>query len=233
MCIKESEIQRILLASKKSKGVLGICHQNRFIPVNRFLKEYLKDKEIESVHGSVVWHRDKSYYQSAEWRGKWNTEGGGVLINQALHTLDLLQWLSVMPESCVANINNFSLQEVIEVEDTAYIQYNGKTPFSFFATVGAPADFPVEMRFRLKNGSIINAYPELVLCNNQIIFNSKTDDYFVKKSYGSGHKTLIKEFYDCVENDRKFCVDGEEGAKVIKLILSAYKSKGQITEIIK
>ena len=69
--------------------------------------------------GIVSWNRDEKYYASGEWRGKWDTEGGGVMINQAIHTLDLLQWICGMPVCVTAHVSNDSLQGIIEVEDTA------------------------------------------------------------------------------------------------------------------
>lgn len=49
--------------------------------------------ELLGTKANVTWHRDYNYYDHSDWRGKWSTEGGGLLINQAIHTLDLLQWL--------------------------------------------------------------------------------------------------------------------------------------------
>ncbi len=94
LCISRDEITRILAAEKKSKAILGVCHQNRYNAENRFVKDYIKDKKIVCATANVVWRRDEAYYRSAEWRGRRDTEGGGVLINQALHTLDLMQWFA-------------------------------------------------------------------------------------------------------------------------------------------
>ncbi len=79
----------ILSAEKLSKGKLGVCHQNRFNDASIKLKELTANQKIKVCTTVVPWGRDKSYYQASDWRGKWATEGGSLLINQALHTLDL------------------------------------------------------------------------------------------------------------------------------------------------
>ncbi|MBP3368103.1 MAG: gfo/Idh/MocA family oxidoreductase, partial [Clostridia bacterium] len=58
---------------------------------NVYIKNYLEGKTLKCATASMVWNRDEKYYATAKWRGKWATEGGGTLINQALHTMDLLQ----------------------------------------------------------------------------------------------------------------------------------------------
>ena len=87
LCIKESDIGRILAAEAASPAKLGVCHQNRINPANLFARRLFSENRVTAAHGSVVWHRDAAYYGQDAWRGKWKTEGGGVLINQALHTL--------------------------------------------------------------------------------------------------------------------------------------------------
>ena len=109
VCIREEDIPRILEAEKNSDAMLGVCHQNRYNPANLYVKEYIKDKTVLGGVGQVSWKRDAAYYASGEWRGKWETEGGGVLINQALHTLDLMQWFCGMPEYLSASISNLTL----------------------------------------------------------------------------------------------------------------------------
>ena len=204
MCISKDEILSISDAEKSSKAMLGICMQNRYNAANVYVKDYLADKEILSGSGNVVWHRDSKYYASGEWRGKWDTEGGGVLINQALHTLDLLQWIMGMPENVSAVMSNLTLKNEIEVEDTSFALYTGiKSNFSFFATNGSKKDFSVELKFRTKDEHIY-VINDLVLINNKPVTFEQNDTVYGKLCYGSGHKRLISDFYDCVKTGRKF-----------------------------
>ncbi len=226
LCIKEEDIPRILDAEKSSKAILGVCHQNRYNKENAFLKEYLKDKTVLSGYGNTVWGRDIAYYLKDEWRGKWATEGGGVLINQALHTLDLLIWLVGMPKKVTARIDNFTLKNKIEVEDTASIICSDGAEFSFFATNGSKISFPVSVVIKTEEQTVC-AFPDRVITNSQVFNFEKQDEVYGKSCYGRGHKGLINDFYDCVNTHRKFEVDGAEASKVVKVILAAYKSNGE------
>lgn len=230
LCIKNEEIARILTAERNSRAQLGVCLQNRYTPQNLFLKDYLADKEILGGNGSVVWKRDAAYYKSGVWRGKWSTEGGGVLINQALHTLDLLQWIVGFPAVVVANISNHTLKNVIETEDTVSAVFDtGDKKFTFYATTGGDYDYPVELTLRTKD-EIVKLVGKCVYIGNKV-FDFSTQKYFGKSCYGSGHEKLIAEYYACVKNGKKFAVDGAEAAKVASMIFATYKSNGEWTEI--
>lgn len=230
LCIRLEDVERILNAEKKSKAQLGVCHQNRYNQENLFVKEYLKDKKIIGGFGNVVWNRCKEYYNSASWRGKWKTEGGGVLINQALHTLDLMQWLIGFPKNLSATITNLTLRNHIEVEDTATIVCSGGAEFTFFATNGGCCDFPVSITIKTDE-EVINVLKGKVVTGNAVYDFDKDKKVYGKCCYGAGHEGLIKEFYDCVATNRKFGIDGAEASKVIKIILSAYQSKGSVVTI--
>lgn len=154
-------------AENKSEAMLGVCLQNRYNKSSQFVKRYFQNKKIDFAFGNVLWHRDKAYYASGEWRGKKETEGGGVLINQAIHTLDLMQWICGEPTSVCANTYNYSLKDVIEVEDTAVALFKGDTDFEFFATNTAKTDLPVEIRF-IAGGDIVTLYPDKVLINGDV-----------------------------------------------------------------
>ena len=230
LCIKLEDIDRILEAEKKSSAKLGVCLQNRYNSSNIAVKSYLEGKKVEVGVGQVSWHRDEKYYASGAWRGKWDTEGGGVLINQALHTLDLMQWLCGMPERLTATVSNLTLRHAIEVEDTASILCSGDSSFNFYASIGTVRDCPVEITLRA-DGEWIKIMPKYTVFGNRIECYEETRHMRGKECYGSGHEALISDFYNCISTGRKFTIDGAEGAKVVKLILAAYASGGEWVEI--
>ena len=221
LCIRHADIPRILDAQRASTATLGVCHQNRYNPANVFLKDYLAGKTVRAAHGTVAWHRDGSYYRSAEWRGKWATEGGGVMINQALHTLDLLQWMLGYPASVTASICNLSLGGEIEVEDTAFAAFAGKAPFTFAATNAAGASLPVQITLRTTEEEIV-LLPHSVMIDGKVVFHEQKQIVLGKTCYGNGHLALIADFYDAIEKGRPFAIDGEAAANVIRIILSMY-----------
>lgn len=227
LCIREEDIERIENAERTSKAMLGVCHQNRYNDVNVYLKKYLADKKILSAYGNMVWKRDKAYYDQAAWRGTKTQEGGGVLINQALHTLDLMQWFCGMPKSVTAMVGNFSLKNVIEVEDTANIFCQGKQSFSFFATNAGGGYMEPQIVLKLISGEDVVVYPQKLYINGEKVCDEEIKKYVGKQCYGNGHKKLFANFYECLVADKKFEIDGAEAAKVIKIILAAYCSNGE------
>lgn len=230
LCIKDEDIPLIIDAERRSNAQLGICFQNRYNLTTLFLKEYLKNKRVISAHGSLVWRRGAEYYAQDKWRGKIATEGGGVLINQAIHTLDLLQNLVGMPEEVVGWCSNISLRGVTEVEDTATVFCRGRGEFSLSATNTGAQDFPIEISIRSEDDDIVMTGEKIWI--NGTCFDKKSDaKKYGKDAYGSGHKALIDDFYDCVKTGRKFEIDGAEGAKAVRIVLGAYASKGSVVKI--
>ena len=230
LCIKEEDIDRILEAEEKSKAILGVSHQNRYNKENVFIKEYLRDKKDVDAYASVVWRRDADYYGQDEWRGKKATEGGGVLINQALHTLDMLIWLTGMPEFVTASVSNLALKNVIDVEDTATLICSGGANFSLHATNSSNISFPVSIKV-IADHELIESKQGSVTIGDKT-YEFKHDGHVNgKPCYGTGHEELFVDFYDCIKTGRKFMLDGKEASKVIKVILATYKSGGEKIKI--
>lgn len=233
ICISEEDIVRVIEAAKKSSAQIGVCFQNRYNTANQAVKAYLEGKNSLSAVASVTWYRDANYYRSGDWRGKWATEGGGVLINQALHTLDLVQWLIGMPETLQGQISCMTLSDEIEVEDTAVILAGERNHgFTFYATNGGPTDCPVEITIKA-DGEWIKLMPK------DVIYGARHEHYedvahaLGKACYGSGHGALIADFYDCVATGRHFEIDAKEAAKVVRLVLATYRSQGKPETITK
>lgn len=230
LCIKLEDIDKIIEAVNNSSAQLGVCLQNRYTSINRYVKELISDEKVIDGFGAVLWARDRDYYDSAEWRGKWATEGGGVVINQALHTLDLLQWFCGMPDSVNASISNVN-HEYIEVEDTARARfvYNGGV-FEFYASISHNDDFAIQMMLITADKRIIITDKNLIVNGEAIPFKTvKTQN--VKECYGSGHMNLIADYYDCIRNGKHFEIDANEASKVIRLTLGIYNSKGKTINI--
>ena len=193
------------------------------------LYNYLKDKKVTYVHADICWHRDEKYYASDYWRGKKKLEGGGVLINQAIHTLDLLQWFCGSPKSVVADINNFSLKDKIEVEDSAMVLFKGeKSSYSIFATNSAKIDLSPIINLKLETGENIILSKDRLIVDNKIIEIKDDINIYGKRCYGNGHEHLISDFYYKIEKKKKFEIDAEEAIVSSKMVLYAYKSRGKI-----
>lgn len=232
LAINFEQLDAIEKAVNNSSATLGVCFQNRYNASVLYLKEFFKDKEIIAATANLVWHRGKDYYSSAKWRGKKQYEGGGVMINQAIHTLDLLQWFCGMPESVIAHCSNNSLKNVIDVEDTAFGCFTLKNGGNFIinATNSAASCFPIVLMFQSKTDAVELSGDNLIV-NGKFVTKSDGAPIFGKEEWGVGHDKLIKEFYNCLENGKKFPIDFYEASKTVKLILKMYQSNGEKVNI--
>ncbi len=227
--IGREDLARILEAERRSKAQLGVCLQNRYNAPVKAAKEYLKEARALGGMGLVAWHRDAVYYASGTWRGKKKTAGGGVLINQALHTLDLLMCLIGTPAYVTAKTANLTLKDEIEVEDTVAAVFSGGAEFSLFATNGSASEFETEIVIRTDRETL-RILPDRLYIGGRCIGGGEARRYG-KYCYGTGHAGIVDDFYACVKEGRKFPIDGKEGAKVVRLILAAYQSRGKRIEI--
>lgn len=192
----ENELNKMLKFKDKNK--VAIVFQNRLNTCVKKLKEIVDGKiygNVVCVRGILTWNRDKKYYDSGAWRGKWDTEGGGVLINQAVHTLDLMGYLGGGISSLKANMMNYSLQDIIEVEDTfsAMLKLKNGGTGIFFATNAYEADSKYDIEVVFENGTAHYVDDRLLLNGIEICHDITVTG---EKSYwGAGHEELIRNFY--------------------------------------
>jgi UDP-N-acetyl-2-amino-2-deoxyglucuronate dehydrogenase len=144
VAINREGMDQLQAAARSARGQLGVCLQNRYNRASVQARRLLASGDAGPIHaarGFVTWWRDAAYYRQGSWRGQWATEGGGLMINQAIHTLDLMLWLVGQPQSLAGQICNVHLQGQIEVEDTAHahIQFTNGATGVFFASNAYPA----------------------------------------------------------------------------------------------
>jgi predicted dehydrogenase len=125
--LNTSEGQALAKLEEEHRDVkLGVCLQNRYNESFEKLMEIVKSGEygkVTGVKGLVAWYRPKAYYDVKPWRGKMEYAGGGSMINQSLHTLDLMQLVGGKMESIRGSVDQL-LDYGIEVEDTASAHIN-------------------------------------------------------------------------------------------------------------
>ena len=186
-----------LLSIKNNENVC-VVFQNRLNPCFLCLEEVMESGrlgKVKSVKGIVTWCRTAEYYSQADWRGRWSTEGGGVLINQAVHTLDFLCSIGGQVESVKANMMNYSLPE-IEVEDTctAYIKFTSGATGLLLATnvngINSPIDFEV-----IFDKGVARYNDGKLYINGELKIEDSTP-MLGKTYWGKGHEALAKNYYD-------------------------------------
>jgi predicted dehydrogenase len=154
-------------AAKKCDRVFGMMFNQRTNCIYRKMHELVTSGElgaIKRVNWIVTdWYRTQSYYDSGSWRATWDGEGGGVLLNQCPHNMDLIQWICGMPSKVQAFCHNGKWHD-IEVEDdvTAYLEYpNGAT--GVFVTTTADAPGTNRFEITLEMGKLVCENGKLML----------------------------------------------------------------------
>ena len=145
--------------AKQHDVVFGIMMNQRTNCIFRKMREIVQSGELGAIRRTnwiiTDWYRPQFYYDSGDWRATWSGEGGGVLLNQCPHNLDLWQWICGMPKTVSAHLH-FGKWHDIEVEDdvTAYVEYENGATGVFVTTTG---DAPGTNRFEisLEKGKIV------------------------------------------------------------------------------
>lgn len=214
----------------KSGKIFGIMYNQRTNPLYKKLKELIEAGELGEIKRTnwiiTDWYRQQSYYNSGGWRATWSGEGGGVLLNQDPHQLDLWQWTCGMPKRIRA-FCGFGKNHNIEVEDdvTAYVEYeNGAT--GVFVT--STSDFPGTNRLEVTgdNGKIVIEEDKLTFWRNRYSERRYNED--LTGSLGMpeswkcevrivGHNTqhvgILNNWTSAILNGTKLLAPGEEGIK--------------------
>lgn len=240
MALTVADAQKMIEARDKSGKYLAICFQNRYNEASVYMKEVMDSGELGEIigaRGQVTWDRKPEYYTTSPWRGRWATEGGGVLINQAIHTFDLVQWLTCPMKTVEATISTKRLKEAIEVEDSVDILMTGEKGerILFYASNCYVKNAPVELEIIATNGSLkLIGNKVITEKNGEVTMKDYSSGTVLGKDYwGSGHGFLIDDFYRCIQAKEPFPVSAEEAIVSVRLLEAVYKSgrEGCVVEL--
>lgn len=216
-----------------------VSFQNRFNETFEKLQEIVASGrygEITGLKGLVTWFRPKAYYDVKPWRGQMEYAGGGVMINQAIHTLDLMQLLGGEINTIRGSVDNL-FDYGYDVEDTAVanIQFNNGSTGLFFATNTNAGNSSVELQVILEKGKLTIKDSILTKTNEQgkkegIIEDKKLPG--TKFYYGASHAKLINHFYTCIENDSQDYIRVKDAQTSMEMI-SAIRRSSEIKQEIK
>ncbi|MED1203056.1 Gfo/Idh/MocA family protein [Heyndrickxia acidicola] len=232
-------MELLKLEEENSNVKICVCFQNRY---NESFETLLKIARkgiygtVLGVKGLVTWFRPREYYEAKPWRGIMKYAGGGVMINQSIHTLDLMQLLGGDIEDIRGTISQL-LQYDIEVEDTAssHIQFKNGARGLFFATIANAENSSVELEILFEKAKF--SIKDSIL--TRIHENGEREDLAEdiklpgsKFYYGASHVKLINRFYDCIIQNAHDYVHVKDALPSIKMIDAIRKSSEQKKEII-
>ncbi|MCQ6562591.1 Gfo/Idh/MocA family protein [Paenibacillus mendelii] len=223
------QVREMNEAAASSGRTFGIVYNQRMNPLYRKLRELIASGELGEIRRTnwliTNWYRSQAYYDSGSWRATWAGEGGGVLINQCPHNLDLWQWTTGMMPVRVRAFCAFGKHRNIEVEDdvTAYVEYANGATGVFITTTG---EAPGTNRFEVTGdrGKIVIEDDKLTfwrLRESERAFNARNKEAFgapecwkVEVPIHGGsteHVGIIQNFTDAVLNGTPLIAPGEEG----------------------
>lgn len=207
-----------------------ICLQNRLNETTEALKEIIdsgKYGKVVGARGIVPWYRAKEYYDVKPWRGKWETAGGGCMINQTVHTLDLLYFLGGPIRSLHGTASQL-LDYGIEVEDTvsARLHYENGAEGLFMASIADYKNENVQIAVQLENAEFAIIDDVLYRIDQgekeRLVENARLPG--TKFYYGASHAKLIGKFYRQLETDGDDYIHVRDAVMSLRLIDAVQKS---------
>ncbi|HEX4083428.1 MAG TPA: Gfo/Idh/MocA family oxidoreductase [Chthoniobacteraceae bacterium] len=223
-----------LIAAHRGDAVFAAMFNQRTDPFYQKIRGLIRNGEmgeIRRVNWIITnWFRTEAYYASGGWRATWAGEGGGVLLNQCPHNLDLLQWMFGMPAS-VRAFCRFGQYHDIEVEDdvTAYLQFKNGATGVFITTTGeAPGTNRLEIAG--ERGRLVYENDQLRFTRNEVemtAFSRKTDQGFATPptwdvripvaGHGEQHIGILKNFAEAILDGAPLIAPGAEGIHSVEL----------------
>ncbi len=221
----------------KEMGVLfGVIMQCRYNNSAQLVKNAVKSGKlgkIISARSTLTWKRDDEYYSESDWKGTWDKEGGGVIIDQAIHSIDLVNWIidsEIKSVSCsMANRGH----SIVKVEDSAegLITYKNGVRYGFYAMNNYGVDEPIEIRLYCEKGKVVFDYDDAYIYYNdgtteEAHQNMNGQVEGGKDYWGFQHVRQISQFYNSVLGKEKLEISGEVALKTHKLIMEIYDKGG-------
>ena len=242
--VSTGNVREMNAAAAKSGKVFGIMFNQRTIPAHQKLRDLVQSGELGAVVRTnwiiTNWFRSQAYYNSGGWRATWAGEGGGVLLNQCPHNLDLWQWICGMPKR-VRAFCAFGKYHQIEVEDdvTAYVEYeNGATGVFITSTGEAPGTNRLEIicdrgKVVWENNKILfyrNLIPTAQFCRETTQGFATPECWTCEVPFGGDgsrqHEKIAQNFTDAVLKGSALLAPGAEGVNSLELsnamLLSAW-----------
>ena len=234
MSIKYEDALLAVETAEKFGVQYGVIFQCRYNAPSMLVKKRIGDGKLGQVkcgRTTLTWYRPDNYYNSSDWKGTWEKEGGGVVIDQAIHSLDLANWMiDSKPVEVQATLHNRN-HKIMVVEDTAegLIKYENGALLSFYAMNNYLIDEPIEIRLLCENGKATFSYDKAVVeykdgtietaqNNPQDMFKySGGKDY-----WGHQHAVQIRQFYDALLGKEELQISGKEALKIQNIICQIY-----------
>ncbi|MBV9786718.1 MAG: Gfo/Idh/MocA family oxidoreductase [Chloroflexi bacterium] len=251
--VTHAAIDRLHAARRSSAQKVTVISQHRFDTSTQIVRTAVEQGQLGRMTvgtAQVRWWRSQAYYDSGAWRGTWELDGGGALMNQSIHTIDLLQWL-MGPVVEVSAYTGLLAHQQIEVEDTAVavVRFASGALGLIQGTTAAYPGLTARLEVHGDRGSAI-------IDNDELVYFHRADASDANADYGAAgggnqaadvlkqaaaspagaaagsdpaslsmaHRAQIRDFIQAIRDDREPLVTIEEGRKPVEIILAIYES---------
>lgn len=242
LCEKPMDVDyekaRLATEMAEAKNILyGIIFQCRYNETSQFVFDAIHSGrlgKILSVSSTLTWSRDDEYYSSSDWKGSWDKEGGGVIIDQAIHSIDLVNWIVNSEVTDIAAVIATQGHQSIQVEDTAcgLITYANGVKYGFYCMNNFCCNEPIEIKFICENGKAILSYDfaEVIFADGtkkKLDLTDQMDRSLGDKSYwGKSHTVQIEQFYRAILGREPLQISAREALKTHSIICQIYEKAG-------
>ena len=244
--VHKADAEKLIAAHTDPKQVFAAMFNQRTDPYYQAIRTMVRDGTLGPVRRVswiiTNWFRSAAYYASGSWRATWEGEGGGILLNQCPHNLDLYSWMFGQPDR-VRAFCKFGRYHDIEVEDdvTAYFEYHNGTTATFVTTTGeAPGTNRLEVA--AENGRLVMENDKLVFTQNEMPMSEfcrttkesfsapKTTEKVIDVSgHGDQHIGIMRNFAEAIREGKPLLAPAAEGLNSVELanamLLSAFEDR--------
>ncbi|HYE06176.1 MAG TPA: Gfo/Idh/MocA family oxidoreductase [Planctomycetota bacterium] len=236
--VREDRIDAMIAVAARHGRRIACVFQNRFAPGARALKAAVdagRFGRLALCQAMTNWWRDDAYYRAGGWRGTWDLDGGGALMNQGIHGVDLLQWMVGMPSEVLARTARCA-HDAIEVEDTAVaaLRFPCGALGSIQASTASWPGFSRRIEISGDRGCAVLEDDRLVRWEFMAEESGDADLRALpgipapggnaQTVAGDGHRRQLQEVVDALREGRQPPVAPDEARESVRVVLAIYRS---------
>jgi predicted dehydrogenase len=238
--ITTARCDRIIEEAGANAVKVGTVFHSRYHAASKIIKNAVEKGRFGKIvlaGAQVKWRRSQEYYDSGKWRGTWQLDGGGALMNQGIHAIDLLQWFMGNVTEVFAYTGTLA-HERIEVEDcaAASLKFANGALGIIEGTTGAYPGFPKKIEICGSKGSAVMEEESITTWQ---FAEEEPEDETIRSGYTAtggggasdpkvmghhGHRMLFESFVTALKENRPVDIDGNEGRKAVEIIEGIYQS---------
>ena len=241
--ISTERTDKLIGAADRAGVKLGVIFQDRLKPDILRLKRWIESGKLGRpilVEAAVKWYRTSEYYADSKWRGRLDLDGGGALMNQGIHTVDLLLYLLgdvTRVQSAIA-----TALHKIESEDTCVttLEFANDALGVLHATTAAYPGYPRRVEITGTEGTVRLEHDRIVSAGLRGAVVEEREEAPVDQNASAsspvvsdvrGHQRIIEDFIQSIQTGRKPVCDGEEGRRSVALVEAIYKAAGRYATV--